>query len=421
MDYKVYKSPSFNIYTIKTDRFKSSHMEIIFRSKAIKNKMTSYAFLADILTESTKEYPSRRYLMTRMEELYELSIYGTTTRVGNILNTSIILDFINPEYINEEDYLENSIKLPFEILNNPNVINKEFDLKTFNIVKERIRKDIESIKENPFKQSIRETINYTGFDTATSYPLLGTIEDLEAITPSSLYNTYEELFKENVCDIFIIGNLDMDEVASIIKREFKNRYISKLDTNMYITNKENKRPLVGSIESNNIQASLVMIYNVNELNDFEKNAVIHVFNYIFGNGGLTSKLYQNLREKNSLCYGVTSMVLKYDSLLLIQVSLDNESVSKAISLIKKSLKEMTTGNFTIDTLNDAINNLIISMDYSMDNCVPILSNYVFNIFDNLPMPEERKKLYKKVTKEDIINVAKKLKLNTVFTLKGGNK
>ena len=57
----------------------------------------------------------------------------------------------------------------------------------------------------------------------------------------------------------------------------------------------------------------------------------------------------------------------------------------------------------------------------MDNCVPILSNYVFNIFDNLPMPEERKKLYKKVTKEDIINVAKKLKLNTVFTLKGGNK
>ena len=57
----------------------------------------------------------------------------------------------------------------------------------------------------------------------------------------------------------------------------------------------------------------------------------------------------------------------------------------------------------------------------MDNCVPILSNYVFNIFDNLPMPEERKKLYKKVTKEDIITVAKKLKLNTVFTLKGGNK
>ena len=57
----------------------------------------------------------------------------------------------------------------------------------------------------------------------------------------------------------------------------------------------------------------------------------------------------------------------------------------------------------------------------MDNCVPILSNYVFNIFDSLPMPEERKKLYKKVTKEDIITVNKKLKLNTVFTLKGGNK
>ena len=149
----------------------------------------------------------------------------------------------------------------------------------------------------------------------------------------------------------------MDEVASIIKKEFKNRYISNIDTDMNITNKENKRPLIGSMESNNIQASLVMIYNMNDLNDFEKNAIIHVFNYIFGNGGLTSKLYQNLREKNSLCYSVTSMVLKYDSLLLIQVSLDNENISKAINLVKKSLKEMIIGNFTIGTLNDAINNI----------------------------------------------------------------
>ena len=142
------------------------------------------------------------------------------------------------------------------------------------------------------------------------------------------------------------------------------------------------------------------------------------FNYIYGSGGLTSKLYKSIREENSLCYAINSMYLKYDGLLMVQISLDQCNVKKAISLVKKELKKMQNGEFSDMELNDAINNMIISLDMSLDNNVAILNNYVFNIYDNLPLIEKRKEYFKEINKNDIINVSKKIKLNTIFTLEG---
>lgn len=418
MKYKTYKCNSFNVYTIKTDRFKTVHMEVVFRKKAIKEELCSYAFLTDMLTYSCKKYPKKRDLIIKLEELYRTSIYATTTKTGNILNTNFILDFINPEYINDEAYLEEVMRLPFELILNPNVINDEFDLKQFNLIKERLKRDIESIKENPTKECIREAINLMGGDTATTYKLLGDLEDLEKITPSNLYKLYKKLLKDNTCDIFIIGNLDMDEVVRLIKKYFKNRYINELNTEMLALNKSVKKEKVGTKESENVQANLVMIFNTIDLTKMERDVTFQAFNYLFGSGGITSKLYQALREKNSLCYGVSSMYLKHDGLLLVHVSLEQVNVKKAISLIKKELKAMQSGNFSLDELEDAKKNMIVSLDFALDNNISILNNYVFNIYADLPLIEERKELYKNITKEDIINVSKKIKINTTFTLKG---
>lgn len=418
MTYKTYNCNSFKVHTIKSDKFKTAHMEVIFRKNAVKEELCSYSFLADILSESTKNYPSKRDLIIKFEELYRASIYATTVKTGNVLNTEFITDFINPEYIKDKNYLEEVIKLSFEVIGNPNVVNDEFLLKPFNLVKERLKREINSIKENPVKLAIRGAIDLFDSESPTSYKILGTIEDLEEITPASLYKTYRKLMKENTCDIFIIGNLDMDEVVTLIKKYFKNRYINELDLKIPVTQNLRKKEIIGSDNSDNIQATLVMLFNVTDLTEKEKNVTFQTFNYIFGSGGLTSKLYQSIREKNSLCYGISSMYLKSDSLLLVQVSLDNENVKKAISLVKKELKNMQNGVFTDMELEDAKKNLMISLDLAYDNNVSIVNNYVFNVFDNLPMIDERKKMYKDITKEDVIAVSKKIKINTIYTLNG---
>ena len=61
----------------------------------------------------------------------------------------------------------------------------------------------------------------------------------------------------------------------------------------------------------------------------------------------------------------------------------------------------------------------MSLDLANDNNVAILNNYVFNYLDNLPEIDKRKEMLKQVSKEDVIRVAKKLKINTVYVLEGG--
>ena len=421
MKYKTYNCNSFDVHTIKTDKFKTSHVEVIFRDIANKEEMGAYSFLADMLSQSSKTYPRKKDLITRFEELYKIIVYATTLRVGNVLDFHVSLDFINPNYINDKSYVEEVIKTLFDIIENPNVTNDEFDLKTFNIVKERLKREINSLKENPMKQSIKEAFKAMNTDTPTSYELLGTLESLEKITPSSLYKTYRNLRKNFKVDIFLIGNLEMDDTVSLIKKYFKNRYIIENKLDLMVDNKEIKKPVVKSITSDNVQANLVMIFNLKNLTEIEKNITFNVFNYLYGNGGLTSKLYQSIREKNSLCYAISSMYLKYDKLLLVHISLEQANVKKAALLVKKELKNMQAGNFTEEELKDAINNMIISLDMAQDNTVSIINNYVFHVFDNLPMPEERIEMFKNIKKEDVINVAKKVKLNTIFTLEGRNK
>ena len=418
MKYKTYNCNSFNIYTIKTDRFKTSHLEVIFKNVLKKEEIGTYSFLADMLSEGCKKYPRKKDLITRFEELYKIVIYASTMRVGNVIDLHVSLDFINPEYIEDEGYIEDVIKTLFEVILNPNVCNDEFDLKTFNIVKERLRREINSLKENPVKQSIKEAIKTMDSNSPTSYEILGTIEELENITPAKLYNAYKSLRKNFKVDVFLIGNLDMDNVASLIKKYFKNRYIVSDNFEVMVDNKETKKVKVKAMKSDNIQTNLVMLFNLKNLSELEKNITLNCFNYLYGSGGLTSKLYKSIREENSLCYAINSMYLKYDKLLMIQISLDNCNVKKAISLVKKELKNMQNGNFSEEEVRDAINNMVISLDMSLDNNIAILNNYVFNIYDKLPSIEERKEYFKKLTKEDIVNVSKKVKLNTIFTLEG---
>jgi predicted Zn-dependent peptidase len=418
MEYKNFKSDAYNLYIIKTDKFKTVHMEIMFRSTADKSRMPKRTFLSDLLTDTSKKYPNRKDVVIRLEELYKSIFYGTTNKTGNVFNTIFVYDMISPSFINDESYYEDALKFPFEMILNPSVINDEFAIREFNVVKERMKIDIQSLEENPVKMSIHNALLNAAPNTCTSYSILGTLDELEQISPSNLYQEYQNMITNDLCDIFIIGDIDENKTYEIIQKYFSLRTIKNHEVDYYVENELGN----GKKSSDNgpfVQTSLEMIYNIVDLSFYEKNIVFHVFNYILGNGGITSKLYKKVREENSLCYGVSSMYLKYDKMLLIQVSLEDENKDKAIKLIKECMTEMIKGKFSDDDLEDAKNNLILSIEMSQDNNISILNNYVFNVFDKLPTYDERKKMFSEVTKEEVMELAKKLKLNSIYYLSGG--
>ena len=91
MIYKKYTNENYNLYTIKTDKFKSCLMEVVFSKPLDKSKVTMDNFLVENLGYTCKKYPKRKNMVEKLEDLYAASCYSVTTRVGNVLFSNFIL------------------------------------------------------------------------------------------------------------------------------------------------------------------------------------------------------------------------------------------------------------------------------------------------------------------------------------------
>ena len=236
MIYKKYTNENYNLYTIKTDKFKSCLMEVVFSKPLDKSKVTMDNFLVENLGYTCKKYPKRKNMVEKLEDLYAASCYSVTTRVGNVLFSNFILEFLDPKYC-DKNYLRDVLELPFEMIFNPNITNNEFDLKTFNIIKNRIRASISSLKENATRYAIQESLKVMDKDSPSSINSIGYLKDLEEIDPETLAEYYYEFLKTCTCDIYIIGSLDMEEINMLINKYYRNRYLSTDKLNYFVANK----------------------------------------------------------------------------------------------------------------------------------------------------------------------------------------
>lgn len=419
MEINKIDAKSYKIHTIKTNRYKTTRIEVIYRSKVDENSY-KMAFVSELLSESSLKYPSRKDVAIALEDIYKPYYYAFATKTGNTLNNLFELSFINPEYIKEKGYLESVINFLYEMIYHPNVKNKEFDNNTFNLVKNNIMLAIDSTEENPDKKAINGALNAMDKTSNSAINTLGTKTQVEKLTASNIYPYYEKLINDTVLDIFIIGNTNMDDITKLIQKVFVKRKICTYDTDYYIENKKYKKVNKKEVKSSFLQTQLVYIFNLENLTKDEKEVIFNVYNYILGSGGLSSKLYRYIREENSYCYRISSMYFKYDNLLCIASSLDEENVNHSIKLINKAIKEMKQGDFSDKDVLDAKQNLLMSLNINKTSPSVILSNYEFKEFIGNYDMETKIELLNKVTKEDIIKVAKKVKENTIFIQKGDN-
>ena len=420
MDKMIVDQKTYKIHTIKVNRFKTTKIEVIFRNKATKDNISTSYFLASTLGESSKSYPSRKDVAIKCEDLYKSYYYAYANRIGNTINTVFSVNFINPEYINEKNYLNDTIKFLFEMILNPNIKDNKFDNDSFNIVLNESLTAIDALKEIPEKSAINNALTFMDNKSISSSSSLGNKEDFLKINRENLVKEYEKLIKDSMVDIFVIGNTNMDNIVKYIKKYFDRKDAKNYKINYYVDNKTRNKVITKEDSSSFMQSQLVMIYNTLNLTKDEKEVTIHLLNYILGNGGLSSKLYRYLREEAGLCYQVSSMYFKYDNLLCIASSLAKDNIPKAIKLVKKSISEMQKGLFTEDDITDAKKSLLLTLNVNKNNPSAILANYEFNVFVGNYLIEEKIDLLDKITKKDIITLASKIKDNVVYILSEDN-
>ena len=417
MKYIKKECGSFNLHMIQTDKFKTVTMNVIFRNAIKKENITINNFLSDILVYSTHKYRGRVEIKKALQDLYSVGLSSKCYRLGKYYNTEFSLNFLNEKY-SESGMFDKSIELLSDVLFNPNVDNDKFDNVSFEIIKENTRKVIESIKENTRKYSLIRLFENIDNDMPYSYHSFGYLDDLEKITEENLYEYYHSFINHSMIDIFIIGNIDFNRCETIIKDKFKFRTLKKEPVDTIIKHNSIRKRAKKVVEEEKIaQSKLAIGCKIGKINDFERNYVLTLYNIILG-GGSGSKLFEEVREKYSLCYNIFSSAYKLDSILVISAGIARKNVDKTIKLVKKNIKEMQKGIFDENLIEKSKKKYINSVNEMQEYPNALISAYYAMELLGIDEPDKRKEKIMKVTRDDIIKLAQKINVDTIYLLGG---
>ena len=394
---KVYDENGYKVHAIKIDKYKTTTMSVIFRKELKKEDLSFYALLSRLLSYSSKKYPTKRDMSVEIERLYNALLYFSSVIEGNSLNFELTYDFLNPRYC-EEGYLEEVLAFPFELINNPNIVDGKFDLESYNICLNQFKTMIEEEKEYAGSYAMRRCLENMDINSPSSYSAFGYLEDLDRINPESLVEAYKKLFTDFKVDIYIAGNVDMDLAVSYIRKYF-NLKDKKINIgSLYIENKTRKEVKEVVEYGDYEQASILMVYNLLGLTKRERDIVLPIFNSIFGGNELTSKLYTTVREKNSLCYSIGSYYNKFGELLIVRAGINAVNKDKFKELVNKCLKEMVNGKFTDNDILCAKKTRINQVKMREDSTWALINIQIGIDIDNLLTGNKLINEYKTVTK-----------------------
>lgn len=416
MEYIKYELGAYNLNVIKTNNFKTVRVEVKFRNVVKKEEITLRNLLKMVLIESTKKFDTERKFVIESEELYDLKLSSTSSRVGNFTTLSFNLTFLNEEYT-EKGLHNKSLDFLMEVLFNPNVSNNKFDSLSFNNCVNKLEKSIMGRKDNKTKYSIFALLQHMG-DYAYSYDQYGYLSDLKNIDEAKLYEYYKKVLMNDLVDVYVIGNVDSNEIKEYFINNFKINSFKKEKMNVLIDEVlPRKRVKVFKEEDAVNQTKIAIGLRFNDVSEYERKYVLYVYNEILGGSG-NSLLFDTVREKNSLAYYINSIAQGYDNLLIIYTGIDKDRVDLGLKLIKKTIKDIEKGKFTSDMFNNAINMITSSLKLSLETQSSVINNYYAMNILNSDDINTRISKFEKVTKEDVINFSKKIKMDTIFLLEG---
>lgn len=407
-----------NMCFIKTNKFKTLTLKVVFYNEYSKENATYLSLLTRVLSNTSKKYNTKKKLNNKLYDLYDANIYLSTNPSYKLSMTSFTLNMVNPIYVDDKNMLKESVKFLNEIINNPNVIDDAFDEKVFEEEKNKLSESIKKIYNNKARYAIKKAISLMCENEMLSIGSLGSLEQLDKITPKLLYEFYKQIISTSRVSIYCLGDITEEIIENVKKfNKFNNNEGFLLNAVMEdkIIPVDYKR----FDETQDInQCHLVMGYRIPYNNKEKEYALLQIFNMMYG-GLFNSNLFMNVREKYSLAYDVSSSLIGDSKVMIVTAGIDKENIDKTIEIINYELDQYKKGIIDEELLETAKTNAISYADEIEDSPSSYISYLMQNeIFGVETTIECLKENINKVTIKDIENVSKRIYLDTIYVLKG---
>ncbi len=401
-----------NLYISKCKKFKSITISIVYKQKYSYEKISANNILAKYLGNCSLNYPSIELLNKKVESLYGGVIGIKINYINQLLTFDVYANIINPKFFNDSLLFEEAIKLLYEIVYNPYIIDKSLNEEIFEICKENCLIDAKSNEEYDFPYIVNEIKKKLANDKKSALCAfkMGDYTVIEKFNNKNIYKYYKDIVNSPF-DIYVSGDVTYKSVASLIKKYYLHKKVknNKLDVFSLILDKKYE-PII--INKDVKQAKLVILYRIPILFNDERNYTFRLLKIILS-GTLSSKFNKVIREEKGLCYSISSSYSAYYGYFLITTAVSNENVLKVILEVKEQIDSIKVGNISLEELEIAkkmaINDLR-GMDDTLFETLNMIKVY-HNFNKEFDLDDICNK-YLSISMDDIIKVSKELEYMT---------
>ena len=421
MEYKQIEiKKGIKLHTIKTEKFKTNLIAIMLTTKLNRENVTKNALIPAVLRRGTKNLTTQEEINKKLEEMYGASLDCGLDKTGDNQVLKFYIETVNDTFLPQdaENMLKTSLEMICEFVFDPYLENDSFKKEYVEQEKENLKQIIDGKIDNKARYSLDRCISEMYKNQPFGLYKYGYVEDMKSFNEKSLYEYYTKLIQGCKIDIFVSGILD-EKIEDIIK---ENKNIVKLQgrepeyNKQEIKAKKSEKENIVQESMDVTQGKLVIGIDLDVDNeDFRYNVMI--YNSILG-GSANSKLFQNVREKASLAYTTSSSYYRFKNNIFINCGIEIQNYDKALEIIKKQIEDMKKGDFTEEEVEDAKQGIIASIK-TIDDEQDTEITYFFGqeLSNNKCDIEQYISKISEVTKDDVIDIANKVSINTVYFLK----
>lgn len=407
------------LHVLPTTKYKTIRMMVRFRAPLDEKTVTKRTLLANLMETNSRDYPTQTELSAALADLYGANFGIGINKKGTQHWFSATMNITNGSYVSEPTLLEQAVTFLGKVLFAPNMTAGVFDEKTFQREKDNLRAYLESLSEDKQTYALLKLQElYFADEPTQQIPSFGTPELLAQETPATLGAYYQQMMAEDQVDILVIGDVTTKEVQKAFEKlPFAPR--PRREETIFYDAPVRNIIREAAERQDTTQSKLDLAYTTDIYYGTPEYFALQVFNGLFG-GFAHSKLFMNVREKESMAYYASSSADTFRGLLLVQTGIDGKNRNKVLHLIAQELEQIRLGKITDLEFEQTKAMLLNQYLLGEDSAPNTLEKAYLN--DLLPHTQltaaEWAGRLEAVTKQDVVKVAQEVHLQAIYFLEG---
>ena len=414
-------SDHLNLSCIQTDRFKTGVLTVTLTIPQTLQRSADSMLLSGILRRGTERYPTMATINRRLDDLYASCVEIRTQRLGKNLSLVFGAEMLDDRYaIDGTNITDGVIEVLSQMILHPRLPDGAFDP---SLVAQEIR-----FTQDALRSEINNTKLYAAARLAELMhrddPEYATVKQLQELLLSTdertLTTAYRELLQNAVWQVFYVGTLSADVIATLLQKHFALLpNVAPLPLQPPIAQASagdcrasEQMPVAQGKLSLGFRTGVSAVSNANEL------YAAMMLSEIFG-ASPASKLFMNVREKMSLCYYCSSSYHRYSGIITVHSGIESKNRDVAEQAILAQMQEIRDGKISDAEFHAAKKSLENSYRQLYDNPFELQSFYgTRELFALSETIDEACLALSRVTKDEVVSLAKRVICDTVFFVEG---